>query len=212
MSYPRRPEPAGQTSKKYDWAISRSATAQTFTCSISADSTTCNDTSNSFAVTGPSGGTPGDYVTFPAVPSGTPTSVTATFGARYRPTTAGSFPLMSVFPSAANTASTTYYPLSGGTAAGTTTEANNQSIADSMTVTKLTVTLNVAPGSGKSRVYTLRKNGADTALTCTISNTAQTCTATGSISVADDDLLATADTPSGTPTASTPSISYLANR
>ena len=42
--------------------------------------------------------TAGDYVTFPAAPSGTPTSVTAVFGARYRPTTTGSFPLMVGLP------------------------------------------------------------------------------------------------------------------
>jgi hypothetical protein len=208
------PGGSGETSKLYDWAISRSATSQATTCQISADSTTCNDTNgaHAFSVTGPSGGTPGDYVTFPAAPSGTPTAATASFALRYRPTTSGSFPLMAVFPGPNSAASTTYYPLSGGSAAGSTTEANTQSIGDSMTVTKIAVKLTAAPGAGKSRVYTLRINGADTALTCTIADTATACTGTGSVAVNDDDLVVTADAPTGTPATSTPSISYLANR
>ena len=205
------PGSTGQTSKKYDWAISKSATTQTFVCSISADSTTCNDTSNSFSITGPSGATAGDSLTFPAAPSGTPTSVSA-FGARYRPTTTGSFPLMVVFPSADSTSVAMYYPLSGGTSAGSTTEINTQSIADSMTVTKIAVVLNAAPGAGRSRAFTLRVNGADTACTVTISNTATSNSASCSVSIADNDLVATADVPTGTPAAATPAISYLANR
>lgn len=207
------PGAAGETSKLYDWSITKSATAQATTCQIAADATTCNDTNaaHAFAVTGISGGAPGDYITFPAAPSGTPTSATATFALRYRPTTSGSFPLIAVFPLPNSTTNPMYYSLSGGTTGGGT-EANNQSITDSMTITKLAVKLNFAPGAGKSRAYTLRVNGADTALTCTIADTAVSCSATGSIAISDDDLVATSDVPTGTPTASTPNINYLANR
>ena len=69
-----------------------------------------------------------------------------------------------------------------------------------------------APGAGKSRTFTLRKNETDTALTCTISDTNKTCTATGSIPVADDDRLDTSDAPTGSPATGALGISYLATR
>ena len=46
-----------------------------------------------------------------------------------------------------------------------------------------------APGSGKSWTVTVRKNNANTALTCTISGTGQSCTGSGPVSVAAGDRL-----------------------
>lgn len=45
----------------------------------------------------------------------------------------------------------------------------------SRTISNLYISQGPAPGTGNSAVYTLRVNGADTAVTCTISNTASTC-------------------------------------
>ena len=81
-----------------------------------------------------------------------------------------------------------------------------------MTVTRIAVKLAAAPGAGKSRAFTLRVNGADTACTVTISDTATANTASCSVSIANDDLVATADAPTGSPTATTPAISYLAHQ
>ena len=77
------------------------------------------------------------------------------------------------------------------------------------TVSKLVVTLGVAPGSGKSWTFTLRKNGADTGLTCTISDTATTASdLVNTVSYAVGDTLTLKIVPSGTPTA--PSGVYVA--
>ena len=48
-----------------------------------------------------------------------------------------------------------------------------------------------APGVGASATVTLRKNGVNTALTCTISGTATSCSdTTNSVTYADGDVLA----------------------
>ncbi|HET9565208.1 MAG TPA: hypothetical protein VFP27_12060 [Mycobacterium sp.] len=65
-------------------------------------------------------------------------------------------------------------------------------------VRNLVVELSAAPGGGRSRTFTLRKNGAATALTVTISSTATTARITGTdVAVAVGDLLALEATRSG---------------
>ena len=67
------------------------------------------------------------------------------------------------------------------------------------------VVLSAAPAGGTSRTFTLRKNGADTALTVTISGSATTARLTGTdVAVAVGDLLAVQHTSSGSPVAATP--------
>ncbi len=70
------------------------------------------------------------------------------------------------------------------------------------TFSNLIVTLNNAPGVGKSWAFTVRKNGSDTSVTCTISDAATTARdTTHSFSVAPGDRLALKWVPTGTPTA-----------
>jgi hypothetical protein len=55
---------------------------------------------------------------------------------------------------------------------------------------KLVVNLTVAPGVGGSATITIRKNGANTGLTCTVSGTLATCANTvSSVTFSDGDLL-----------------------
>jgi hypothetical protein len=190
----------------YAYTVDKNGSTTTATCSIADAATTCNDTSHSFSVAA------GDDAQIQAVPTNTPAAATAALGVRYVPTTAASFPLIGSFNTVDSAASTFYYAVSGGAGIGTATEANNQNVAISMTITKLSVNLITAPGAGKSRVFTLRKNETDTALTCTIADTNKTCTATGSIAVADDDRLDTSDAPTGSPATGALGISYLATR
>ncbi|MGD9613853.1 MAG: hypothetical protein AB7H90_01500 [Alphaproteobacteria bacterium] len=199
---------------KYDFLVGKNTVDQALTCTVLEDATSANDTSNSFTVAAPSGSTPGDDIQFQATPTGPPTAATVGFGLRYRPTTTGSFPLMCARPNSASTTLTFYYPLSGGTAAGSATEADEQSIAENMVITTMSVKLDTAPGTGASRTFTLRKNGVDTGLTCTISGTDTAATVTGSVTVADDDLLSTSAVPSSptAPAVARPAISYLAHR
>lgn len=84
----------------------------------------------------------------------------------------------------------------------TANEAQRQiPVSEAVTVSEMTVYLDTAPGSGKSRTYTLRVNGADTAASITISDTNTTGSWTGSVAIAENDLVSMGTTPSGTPTA-----------
>lgn len=76
---------------------------------------------------------------------------------------------------------------------GTTTsatEANMSIPMQSGTAKKLMVSLTTAPGATGSATLTIRKNGVDTALSCTVSGTATTCSNTStSVSFNDGDLV-----------------------
>jgi hypothetical protein len=64
--------------------------------------------------------------------------------------------------------------------------------------------IDVAPGAGKSRTYTIQKNGSNTALAITIANTATTGNITGTdVSFVAGDTCGLVVTESGTPTAAT---------
>lgn len=68
---------------------------------------------------------------------------------------------------------------------------------------KLYVKMTTAPGSGKSRQFTVRSNMVDTGLTCTVSNTALTSSDTvNSVTHDEGNFLSVKMTPSGTPAAS----------
>lgn len=68
---------------------------------------------------------------------------------------------------------------------------------------KLYVKMTTAPGSGKSRQFTVRSNMVDTGLTCTVSNTALTSSdIVNSVTHDEGNFLSVKMTPSGTPAAS----------
>lgn len=94
-----------------------------------------------------------------------------------------------------------FVPLSLGTQ---TAEGSAQLPAPfAVTATDLVCVAATAPGSGKSFAFTLRKAGVDTAMTCTIADTATTCSQTGqAVAIALGDLLALSDVPASAPTAS----------
>lgn len=74
-------------------------------------------------------------------------------------------------------------------------------ISEDLTVVGLRVVLTTAPGSGKSRAFTLRKNAADTGCTVTISDNSVTATFTGSVALTAGDLLSLQEVATGSPTA-----------
>lgn len=74
-------------------------------------------------------------------------------------------------------------------------------LSEAVTVTDLKVIVDTAPGSGKSRVFALRQNGASTSASVTIADTATSATWSGSVALSADDLVGLLTTPSGTPTA-----------
>ncbi len=70
------------------------------------------------------------------------------------------------------------------------TEANANVPLPSGKASKLVVSLTVAPGAGQSATVTIRKNGVNTALTCTVSGTATTCSdLVNSVTFSNGDLL-----------------------
>jgi len=106
-----------------------------------------------------------------------------------------------------STGSTQYWPVRS-ISAGTTTEVNVNSVVPyPMTVDSLYIVLFNSPNNGagtQSYVFTLRKNGADTALTCTVSESNTSCTdTTNSVNLVRGDVVTISTAPSGTPTART---------
>ena len=78
------------------------------------------------------------------------------------------------------------------------TEANANVPLPSGKAGKLVVSLAAAPGSGKSAAVTIRKNGVNSALSCTVSGTATACTDTvDSVTFSDGDLLSILYTETG---------------
>jgi hypothetical protein len=72
-----------------------------------------------------------------------------------------------------------------------------ETLIKSGTVTALKIQLAVAAGgAGTSYTFTVRKNGADTSIACTITGAATTCTGTGSVSFAAGDLFSISAVPS----------------
>ena len=194
--------------KYYDYTIDQNGSTTAVTTRVEDAETTDNDTTHSFSVTA------GDDVQVQGAPTGTPTVAAAGFAFRYRPTTTGYFALTYGTINTDQTGTITYLPIVGANSGPNTTETQVQMRALSMTITKMYVKLNTAPGAGKSRTFTLRKNAADATCAVTISDTATAGSATCAtpVAVSDDDLLTTKDEPTGTPSTSTPSVSYLATR
>jgi len=86
---------------------------------------------------------------------------------------------------------TSFAPLYGQYSSIISTEANaDLAFATAITVSKLYIDLGTATGASQTVVATLRKNGANTAVTCTVGNAAQTCTdTTHSVTTVAGDLL-----------------------
>lgn len=98
---------------------------------------------------------------------------------------------------------TEYNDVFGGGGSWSTTEADaNLVISSPATFKSLKIELESTPGAGKSYAFTLRKNGSDTSVTCTVSDTNTTCSdASNSFTVVAGDLVALQSVPSGTPSA-----------
>lgn len=83
----------------------------------------------------------------------------------------------------------------------TTEPQQNVALSEDITITRITVWLSVAPGSGKSRTVAFRDDGAATAASLTISNTATNATWNGSVSVLALSKVCLQATSAGTPAA-----------
>lgn len=99
----------------------------------------------------------------------------------------------------------------GGNSTWSTVEsARDTIVASPFTIDKLYVALDAAPGAGTQYVFTLRKNGADTAQVVTITGTGLSAIDVNqAISFAPGDSIALSCTPTGTPAAPTNCYGYL---
>ncbi len=199
---------AGGSGKSYAYTLNKNGSATTLAATISETATSNNDTGHTVSVT------TSDYLQAQAVPTSTPTASDAAFGFKYIPTTTAAYAFMSSVGATANTGAVRYIGITGATSF-TATEADAQNITHSQTFSKLNAKVDGAPGtaaSGKKYTVTLRVNGADSALTCDILDTATTCSATGTVAVNDNDLVNFSVTPANTPTARNFGASLLAVR
>lgn len=136
--------------------------------------------------TGPSGPTGATGPAGPTGPTGAagPAGATGPTGAPGANGTSGS----AIGGNYPNTGNNLFLIPWGNTSSATEDNANIP--LPSGTASKLVVSRVVAPGAGHSITVTIRKNGVNTALTCTISGTATTCTDTAdSVTFSDGDLL-----------------------
>ena len=173
--------PGSGKSWQYTLMVNGSATALQTT--LSGTATTANNTANSVNVSA------GDTISLRCVPSGTPTSSLPTFSMTFTPTVNGES-FFGYGSAAAPLAGTSYeQPLGLGNNAWTANEANRPMLFGPYTITKMYIKLNTAPGAGTSRVFTVRKAAANTALTATIADTATTANVASNVAFAQGNQL-----------------------
>ncbi len=116
----------------------------------------------------------GDKVTIGLTIANAPASTHAGIALTWNPTVNGYFPMIGVGTSAFATTGTRYFSPMGTTPGNATAETGGTMIAPAeMTIDQLYAEISTAPtGATKSRTFTLRTSGADTALTTAITDTA----------------------------------------
>lgn len=173
-------------------------TATGVTVTLTSSGRLAIDSTHSYAVAR------GDLIQLVATPSSTPTAIAIKWACRFVPTTVGESMLFSLMTDQVNNDTSNTFENANGMASRTAaaTESNAYNILPIAAEAKnLVVRVTTSPSTG--RLSTLRVNGSDSALTCTISNPAVAASdTTHSVSLADNDSInfRTAGT-SGFPTA-----------
>jgi len=145
----------------------------------------------------------GDLVDFSSTPAGTPAASFYYGGVSFRPTNPNETVMMGSTGDV-SLGNTLRYLSPSALANGATTESDVWTVIPEYsggtygTVTKFVVALDVAPGGVQSRTFTLRKNGADEAMSITISGTSVIASTTSNTFDLDDgDTLSVKMTTSG---------------
>src|SRR4030095_11694980 len=160
---------------------------------------------------------PGDLVSGRMVPTGSPPPAGGAGGIAFVPGTAGQCPI-GMDAGVLSSAGTSYAPVTGGyagsTAVWSTTEAALGSVRPIGSfspgeLSGMSARLVAAPGTGKSRVYTLIKNGAATAQTLTLADSDTVATTAGDpVSIGLGDTFAIREVRSGVPAGTTVKITF----
>jgi hypothetical protein len=191
--------------------LNKNTTPTALTCTITDPATSCSDLVNSVSVSA------GDLLSVSTTPSGTPTNPGVnTWSMIFSSTTAKESLISNQSTTGFSTTLTRYAPIFGTWGASNATENLVQQVMPtSGTFKNLRASISVAPGSGKSSTFTVSKNVTPTALTCTISDAATTCTdLLNSFTFVAGDLITLQSVPSGTPSAAATvnfSVTFLAD-
>ena len=175
--------------------INQVATAMTVT--ISGASTSGNYTATEITVTA------GDLCAWFIEPLNSPTNgVNASFGFAFVPDDNQESLIAGGSDAPLNTGATAYFALHSDATGWDTDEFDARQFVQDMVVRNLYVQVSVAPGVGKSWVFTVMKNGSPTSVTVTIAGTDKTGTdLTNEVAFSNDDYMSLRAEPSGTPAA-----------
>ncbi|GAG15731.1 unnamed protein product, partial [marine sediment metagenome] len=143
----------------------------------------------------------GDYVTLLCHPDSTPTAVRAYWGFTFVTDEIGFFPILGGTEFPVDAAATEYNYVGSRGVDWTGVEANFYRCIQKCKLSNLYVKLDAAPGAGDAHILALRRNGATTLLSVTISGAVDTTgqDTTNEIEVVDDDLINVISTHTGTP-------------
>lgn len=158
--------------KTWTFTIVQNGSDTAVTCTISNPDTTCNTGANSISVSS------GDFVYLKISPSGTPTAVQINGSVIYTTSTSGQSAFWGTSLDQTIAAGLTRYQhLVGNRSTLCTTVNTACRIVVPMTGTlkRLSIRTSTQPGLTQNVVFTVRKNNADTALTCTVNDTDTTC-------------------------------------
>lgn len=193
----------------YTYIVRKNGADTTLTCAITgAVATTCTDATHNFTVTA------NDTIDMSITPSGTsPATISPSWALKFDGTTAGESNIMAQSVGTTFNNNVRYFsPFTGTNGA---TESNNELVFPfSGTVKNFYISLKTAPGSGKTQIVMVRKNEADTTLTCTVADTNTACNdTTHSFTVAAADRLTLKISGTGTPANTSHSfgITFLAD-
>lgn len=185
--------------KSYTFRLRVNGSNTNIVVTISDTDTTGVDSSNTATVSA------GDIVSFSCTPSGTPTAASSVrFCIQFSGSTEKESLLIGGTGSNSHSSGGPYYSnaVSAYSGASETGVADEDSvIAVSGTIKNLYVAMSTAPGSGKSRTFTLMVNGSASSLSCTVSDTSTLANNTSdTVSVSAGDKISIKDTTSGSPT------------
>lgn len=186
------------TGDGFTYTLRKNAADTAVACTISGNSaTSCNDTTNTFTVTA------GDLVDLEIhISSGSPGAKRVYLGVVFEPSQVGEF----LVPYTTNTgllnSGVTYHNLSAGLGIGTASTGVEFSAGQRVVFTGMRVQVDTDPGAGTAYTFNILKGTSllNTAgFSCTVSGTANSCSATGTFSVSYDSIVGFSVTPANTP-------------
>lgn len=166
-----------------------SDTTVTVTCDSANQ--TAEDAVHSFTVNA------GDEITIKCVPSGSPTSQAAGIQWAFDFTSANASESILISGGATTTGTAAFFAPQGYTSTTTSTLQTTRPMPAAGDLEAMYVQLFPAPGAGTSRTFTIQKNGVDTALTVTVSDTAIAGSVVATVSFARGDTITLSDPVTG---------------